>query len=53
MLNGKEYTHNWIDHSTIMEGGRLILEMDSIPGKQRGILPADRPFSLTKTGTSK
>jgi predicted alpha-1,2-mannosidase len=47
MLNGKKYTRNWIGHNTIMQGGLLLLEMDSIPNKQRGILPEDRPFSLT------
>ncbi len=46
-LNGKKYTHNWIDHKVLLKGGELHFDMDSIPNKKRGIKFEDRPFSLT------
>ena len=51
-LNGKKYDLNWIGHDTIMQGGRLLFEMDSIPDKHRGTRQEDRPFSLTKGPTA-
>ncbi len=47
-LNGKNYTHNFILHSDMMNGGILKLEMDSKPATNRGLAEADKPFSLTK-----
>ena len=46
-LNGKEYTHNWITHTDITNGGVLHFEMSNKPATNRGILNADKPFSLT------
>jgi predicted alpha-1,2-mannosidase len=46
-LNGKKYTHNWISHSSITNGGVLHFEMSDQPAYDRGILDADKPFSLT------
>jgi len=47
-LNGKNYTHNFILHSDMMNGGVLKLEMDNKPATNRGLAEADKPFSLTK-----
>ncbi len=47
-LNGKEYTHNFITYEDLKNGGNLKLEMSSIPNKNRGLAPEDKPFSLTK-----
>jgi predicted alpha-1,2-mannosidase len=46
-LNGKIYTHNWISHSAIADGGVLHFEMSDKPAYDRGILDPDKPFSLT------
>jgi len=47
-LNGKTYTHNFITHSDIMNGGVLHLEMGDKPALDRGLAPEDKPFSLSK-----
>jgi predicted alpha-1,2-mannosidase len=47
-LNGVGYTHNFIRHSDIVGGGVLRFEMSDKPAFDRGILDADKPFSLTK-----
>lgn len=47
MLNGKEFTHNWINHSTITSGGKLFFEMDSKPNYKRGVKRHDKPFSMS------
>jgi len=46
-LNGQPYTHNWISHADIINGGRLHLVMGPQPALNRGTSIADRPFSLT------
>ncbi len=46
-LNGKEFNKNWLNHSTIINGGKLFLKMDSVPNKKRGISEQDKPFSMS------
>ena len=46
-LNGSTYSHNWIKYSDIANGGILHFEMGKQPNLQRGIEPADKPFSLS------
>jgi predicted alpha-1,2-mannosidase len=47
-LNGKPYTHNWISHAAIMNGGILRFEMGDKPALNRGLAEDDKPFSLSK-----
>jgi len=47
-LNGKKYTKNFLNHSDLIKGGTLKLEMSNEPNEQRGISDEDKPFSLTK-----
>lgn len=47
-LNGNAYTKNFLTHADIINGGILKLEMDSRPAVKKGVLPEDKPFSLTK-----
>ncbi|MGY4386366.1 putative alpha-1,2-mannosidase [Pedobacter sp. UYP24] len=47
-LNGKAYTKNYITHADLTNGGVLKLEMSKKPNENRGLLPEDKPFSLTK-----
>ena len=46
-LNGVEWGHNWLSHSTLVKGGRLDFEMAAEPNKARGVKGEDRPFSLS------
>jgi predicted alpha-1,2-mannosidase len=46
-LNGKLYTRNYINYTDIVNGGTLTLEMSNVPNTSRGILDADKPFSLS------
>ncbi|MEN8156277.1 MAG: GH92 family glycosyl hydrolase [Bacteroidota bacterium] len=48
-LDHQEYTRNWIDHSALLKGGRLLLEMDNTPNMQRGVSEEDKPFSMSLT----
>jgi len=46
-LNGKTYTHNFIRHRDIVEGGVLHFDMSDSPAFNRGVADSDKPFSLT------
>ena len=46
MLNGKPITRNWISHSEITAGGKLVLTMGPEPNQAFGSAPADRPPEL-------
>ena len=46
-LNGKPFTRTWLTHSELTNGGTIYYEMDSTPAKNRGILPEDRPYSIS------
>ena len=46
-LNGKPYSHNFITHGDIMNGGTLKFEMGGQPNKTRGLNDDDKPFSLS------
>jgi predicted alpha-1,2-mannosidase len=46
-LNGIPYTHNFINHADLLNGGTLKLQMASKPDQTRGLAPADKPYSLT------
>ena len=44
-LNGKVFTKSWFDHSDIVDGGHLIIEMGATPNQKWGGLKEDRPFT--------
>ena len=46
-LNNKAYTKNYLNHSDIINGGNLELQMGQTPNKQKGILQTDFPYSMT------
>lgn len=46
-LNGQAYTHNWIDHTTILQGGRLELKMSAVPNYNKGTFAKDFPYSFS------
>lgn len=45
-LNGQPYTHAWITHSDIMNGGVLKITMGATPNKAFGAAASDRPFTV-------
>ena len=46
-LNGKPLTKAWLDHSDIVNGGSLVLEMGSRPNKECGTDPSAEPISFS------
>jgi predicted alpha-1,2-mannosidase len=46
-VNGKPYSFNWLSHSALLKGATLNFGMSAQPNKQKGIKPADVPYSLT------
>jgi len=47
-LNDKPFTHNYITHQQILDGGMLNLQMSKTANKNRGLAQEDKPFSLGK-----
>lgn len=47
LLNNKKYSKNYLNHSDLMNGGKLTFEMSKIPNKHRGIHTDDFPYSFT------
>jgi len=47
-LNGKNYTHNYLEIETLKKGAKLLFEMDDKPNMQRGTESGDFPYSMTK-----
>lgn len=46
-LNNLDYSHNFLDHNTLMNGASLRFEMSGQPNKFRGVGEKDAPFSLS------
>ncbi|MFD2244626.1 GH92 family glycosyl hydrolase [Pontibacter ruber] len=47
-FNGKPYTKAYILHRDLMQGGKLIFEMGSIPSTTWGTVKEDRPKSIVE-----
>lgn len=47
--NGEPYTLSYITHDMIISGGTLTFVMDSIPNKEFGAAPEERPVSCIPT----
>jgi predicted alpha-1,2-mannosidase len=47
ILNGKGITRNYIHHSELQGGGKLLFEMQSEPAKSRGSSKQASPFSMS------
>jgi len=45
--NGKPYNNNWLDHAELLKGTVVNFNMSAQPNKQRGIQPANFPYSLS------
>ena len=46
--NGQLYDKNWVDHSSLLKGATININMSSKPNKSRGIKDNDVPFSLSR-----
>ncbi|SFD72138.1 GH92 family glycosyl hydrolase [Spirosoma endophyticum] len=46
-MNGKPYGRNWLSHRELMQGAVLDVDMSATPNQQRGIKPADFPYSFS------
>jgi predicted alpha-1,2-mannosidase len=47
VLNGKSVSRNFIRHSDLQSGGKLVFEMQDTPDKSRGIIKDAFPFSMS------
>ncbi|MEZ5106401.1 MAG: GH92 family glycosyl hydrolase [Draconibacterium sp.] len=47
-LNGNSYSKSYLKHADIMNGGEIVFEMGSSPGKEWGVKKEDRPYSTEK-----
>jgi predicted alpha-1,2-mannosidase len=47
MLNGKDYTKNYLTHEDILRGGTFNLQMGVAPNMKRGVNKEDFPYSLS------
>lgn len=48
LLNGEEFTRNYLTHEEITQGGEIRFTMDSLPNTQRGTQPFEAPYSYSK-----
>ena len=51
-LGGKQYTHNYLDHYRLLQGGHLHFVMGETPNRQRGTRDDDLPYSFSTAGTA-
>ena len=47
-LNGKQYSRNYLDHATLLDGGAIHFKMGEVPNTRRGTASADAPYSFTR-----
>ena len=46
--DGKPFTRNYFTHEELLKGAKLEYSMSATPNKQRGIDPADAPYSFSQ-----
>jgi predicted alpha-1,2-mannosidase len=46
-VNGKPYSRNWLDHTSLMQGAILDFDMADKPNIRRSTSAADAPYSLS------
>lgn len=47
-LNSVRFDNNWIDHNSIINGGKLRLDMGCEPNMRRGVCGESIPYSMSK-----
>ena len=48
LLDGKEYSRNYITHEALLSGANIKVQMDSLPNLLRGVCDDDVPYSFSK-----
>jgi len=51
-LNGRAIQRNWLGHDELLRGAIFDVEMSAQPNQQRGIAPADAPYSFSRAETA-
>ena len=46
-LDGKEYTRNYLEHGSLLQGGNIHFIMGDEPNYQRATAPEDAPYSFS------
>ena len=47
LLNGAPYSRNYLMHSDLQAGGRIVFRMGEQPDRHRGTAPDDAPYSMS------
>ena len=47
-LDGKTWTHNYVEHGDLVNGARLQFGMGTVPALQRGNKDEDKPYSFSR-----
>ncbi len=47
-IDGKQYTHNYVDHKLLTKGCDIRFIMSETPNKHRGTNPDDAPYSFSR-----
>jgi len=47
-LNGRPWTHNWLNHEELVKGAVLDFDMTVVPNQQRGVAQGDAPYSFSR-----
>ena len=48
LVDGKEYSHNYITHDTLLQGSDIKVKMSAKPNRSRGTADDDAPYSFSK-----
>ena len=48
LVNGREYTRNYLQADELRKGGRIEWKMGSAPNRTRGTAASDRPYSVSE-----
>ncbi|MCL1036812.1 GH92 family glycosyl hydrolase [Shewanella submarina] len=51
-FNGRAYSHNWLSHRELLQGGELTFTMSDTPNKQRGTSTRDLPYSMSNVSST-
>ena len=47
-LNGKDWTHNYVEYGDLVKGARLQFGMGTTPATDRGTKQEDKPYSFSQ-----
>ena len=48
LVNGKPYTHNYVDHATLLQGAQIDYTLGDKPNYSRGTASDDAPYSFSR-----